>query len=62
MSIHNILQDCLNKSDSNIEDNLQLVDKSFKQARPFDNLSDEMMAESAKRVFYKIPPAQKICT
>lgn len=59
LRIHNLVQDTLAKCGTNIEDNLKLVDRIFLQATVVNNCSDSMLAEAARRVFQRIPPALK---
>lgn len=57
LKVHCLLQNALAKSDASIEDNLKLVDRIFQQATLINNCADSMLAEAARRVFQRIPPA-----
>jgi PIN domain len=57
LKLHNEIQNTLANLNSNVENNLKLVDALFEQAVPMNNCSELMLAEAGKRVFNRIAPA-----
>ncbi|QDZ40033.1 hypothetical protein FRE64_08830 [Euhalothece natronophila Z-M001] len=57
LDVHNNLQNDLKKLDTNIEQNLKIIDSLFQRALIDQNCSDEFFSEAGRRVFNRIPPA-----
>lgn len=57
MQLQNKLNISINKNIDQVKTNIALIDEIFRRSTAV-NISEEMMAESSRRVFYRIPPAK----